>query len=81
MSLVGLTMQLVIGCLLKEPEGPGIPGACEMRELALHLLLLFCYLVFVDSRPGCPRTHIVEQAGLEPRDLPASTSQSAWINV
>lgn len=52
-----------------------------MRELALHLLLLFCYLVFVESRPGCPRTHIVEQAGLEPRDLPASTSQSAWINV
>jgi hypothetical protein len=26
-------------------------------------------------RPGCPRTHSVDQAGLELRNLPASASQ------
>ena len=26
-------------------------------------------------RPGCPRTHYVDQVGLELRDSPASTSQ------
>jgi hypothetical protein len=40
---------------------------------------LFCFLFFRDRvslcSPGCPRTHFVDQAGLELRNPPASASQ------
>jgi hypothetical protein len=40
---------------------------------------LFSLFVFQDSislcSPGCPGTHIVDQSGLELRNLPASASQ------
>jgi hypothetical protein len=42
-------------------------------------MCLFVYLVFRGRvflcSPGCPRTHSVDQAGLELRNLPASASQ------
>jgi hypothetical protein len=41
--------------------------------------LVFVFLVFRDRvslcSPGCPRTHFVDQAGLELRNLPASASR------
>jgi hypothetical protein len=44
--------------------------------------LLFCFFVFCFFQdrvspcyPGCPRTHSVDQAGLELRNLPASGSR------
>ena len=44
---------------------------------------VFCFLFFQDRVSlyslGCPGTHSVEQAGLELRNPPASTSQSARI--
>jgi len=33
------------------------------------------------SRYGCPRTHFVDQAGLQPRDLPPSASQVLGIKA
>jgi hypothetical protein len=40
----------------------------------------FFFLVFRDMvslySPGCPRTHFVDQAGLELRNLPASASRA-----
>jgi hypothetical protein len=41
---------------------------------------LFCFVLFFRNRvslcsPGCPRTHSVDQAGLELRNSPASVSQ------
>jgi hypothetical protein len=45
----------------------------------VFLLLLFCFFVFLNRvslySPGCPRTHSVDQAGRELRNLPASASQ------
>jgi hypothetical protein len=48
--------------------------------------VLFCFLFFVFrdrvslcSRPSCPETHSVDQAGLELRNLPASASRKARI--
>jgi hypothetical protein len=49
--------------------------------LFLFCCLVFCLFVFVfrdrisRCSPGCPRTHSVDQAGLELRNLPASASQ------
>lgn len=40
---------------------------------------MFLFLFFRDRvslcSPGCPGTHSVDQAGLEPRDRPASVSR------
>jgi hypothetical protein len=45
----------------------------------LFFVCLFGWLVFQDRvslcSPGCPETHFVDQAGLELRNPPASTSQ------
>jgi hypothetical protein len=43
-------------------------------------LFEFLFVCFFRDRvslysPGCPRTHFVDQAGLELRNLPASASQ------
>jgi hypothetical protein len=46
-------------------------------------LLLFCFVLFLFLffetgflySPGCPRTHFVDQAGLELRNPPASASR------
>jgi hypothetical protein len=50
-----------------------------------HIPSLFFFLVlFYFSRQGfsgCPRTHFVDQAGLELRNLPASASQVLGLNV
>jgi hypothetical protein len=48
----------------------------------LWLIFFVCLFVFRDRvslySPGCPGTHFVDQAGLELRNLPASTS---WVLV
>jgi hypothetical protein len=56
--------------------------------LTFSLLLsfvMFCVLCFPDRvslcSPGCPGTHSVDQAGLEPRNLPASASQVLGLKV
>jgi hypothetical protein len=45
----------------------------------------FFFLVFQDRvslcNPGCPRTHSVDQAGLELRNPPASASQVLGLKV
>jgi hypothetical protein len=47
--------------------------------------VLFCFFVFQDRVslciPGCPRTHSVDQAGLELRNLPASASQMLGLKA
>lgn len=48
-------------------------------SFSLSFLLLFLLLLLLSetgsfSSPGCQRTHYVDQAGFELRDLPASTS-------
>jgi hypothetical protein len=52
-------------------------------------LIYYCYyyyyLVFRDKvslySPGCPGTHFVDQAGLELRNLPASSSRVLGLKV
>jgi hypothetical protein len=54
-----------------------------MKSVHFHLrdflFSFFLFLVFRDRdslySPGCPRTHFVDQAGLELRNLPASASR------
>jgi hypothetical protein len=53
-----------------------------------HFLLFFCFcscFVFWDKvslySPGCPGTHSVDQAGLELRNPPASTSQAQGLKA
>jgi hypothetical protein len=50
-----------------------LPAQC-MCKLLLLLLLVFQDRVSLCT-PGCPRTHCVDQAGLELRNPPASASQ------
>jgi hypothetical protein len=49
------------------------------------LFFFFFFLAFPDRvslcRPGCPRTHFVDQAGLELRNLPASASRVLGLKV
>jgi hypothetical protein len=51
----------------------------------LFCLFVCLFLVFPDRislySPDCPRTHFVDQAGLELRNLPASTSQVLGLKV
>jgi hypothetical protein len=51
----------------------------------LFVWFWFWSLVFQDRvslhNPGCPRTHSVDQAGLELRNLPASASQGLGLKV
>jgi hypothetical protein len=46
--------------------------------LFLFCLFILCYFFFFKTEflysPGCPRTHFVDQAGLELRNPPASAS-------
>jgi hypothetical protein len=48
------------------------------------LFVCFCFVfrgrVSLDS-PGCPGTHFVDQAGLEPRYLPAFASRVLGLKV
>jgi hypothetical protein len=52
-----------------------------MQLVVVFVFFFVCLFVFVFQdrislySPGCPGTHFVEQAGLELRNLPASTSQ------
>jgi hypothetical protein len=50
-----------------------------LEEQLVFFLFVCLVLVFRDRvslySPGCPGTHFVEQAGLEPINLPASASQ------
>jgi hypothetical protein len=53
------------------------------EHLVCLFVLLFCFVVVVVvfrdrvslNSPGCPGIHPVDQAGLQLRNLPASTSQ------
>jgi hypothetical protein len=44
---------------------------------------LFCFCVCFSKQgsPGCPGTHAVDQAGLELRNLPTSTSPVLGLKV
>ena len=50
-----------------------------MTPFLLFFVLIFVFLFFRDRvslySPGCPGTHFIDQAGLEPRNRPASASQ------
>jgi hypothetical protein len=50
-----------------------------------HFVLFFFFLVFSRqgffNNPGCPGTHLVDQAGLELRNPPASASQVLGLKV
>jgi hypothetical protein len=49
------------------------------RQDIVSLFVCFVFFVFQDRvslcSPGCPGTHFADQAGLQLRNLPASTSQ------
>jgi hypothetical protein len=52
------------------------PGPAAIS--CILFIYLFIYLFFETGflySPGCPGTHFVDQAGLELRNLPASTSR------
>ena len=58
--------------------------------IVLFFGLLFCFVsfLFLEFRdrvslcsPGCPGTHLVDQAGLELRNLPASASASQVLGL
>lgn len=50
---------------------------CSLKDhLTIDIYVFVCCLLFeirIDS-PGCPRTNLVDRAGLELTDLPASES-------
>jgi hypothetical protein len=55
---------------------------CDLQYLPLPpsiLFIIYLFLVFRDRvslcSPGCPGTHLVDQAGLELRNPPASASR------
>jgi hypothetical protein len=57
-----------------------VEGAREVEiDVMCFVGWLVCLFVFQDRvslcSPGCPRTHFVDQADLELRNLPASASQ------
>ena len=52
----------------------------KKKRKGFLFLFLFCFVLFFQDRvslysPGCPRTHSVDQAGLELRNPPASASR------
>jgi hypothetical protein len=51
----------------------------------LFICLFIYFFVFRDKvslySPGCPGTHLVDQAGLELRNLPASASQMLGLKA
>jgi hypothetical protein len=53
--------------------------AGKLLGFVVVVVVLFCFDFFLDrvslNRPVCPGTHLVDQAGLELRKLPASASQ------
>jgi hypothetical protein len=60
--------------------------SCCGDSLTIKLVFFFFFfLVFQDRvslySPGCPGIHSVDQAGLELRNLPASTSQVLGLKV
>jgi hypothetical protein len=58
---------------------------CYLILLLYFVYLFICFFFFRDRislcSPGCPRTHSVDQAGLELRDLPASASRVLRLKV
>jgi hypothetical protein len=56
----------------------------ERHELVLclgPLIMSGVYDRFLFFSPGCPGTHSVDQAGLEPRNLPASASRALGLKA
>jgi hypothetical protein len=55
-----------------------------LNKPLLFIVCLFCF-VFRDRvslcSPGCPGTHVVDQAGLQLRNPPASASQVLGLKV
>jgi hypothetical protein len=55
-----------------------------VKFLLKSFFFFFLFFVFPDRvslcSPGCPRTHFVDQAGLELRDPPASASRVLGLN-
>jgi hypothetical protein len=65
---------------LPPPADHGIKGvSCHCLAQNFDFFLFFCFFVFRDRvslcSPGCPGTHIVDQADLELRNPPASASR------
>jgi hypothetical protein len=60
-------------------------GNSYKREHFSFFFFSSFFLVFRDRvslySPGCPRTHFIDQAGLELRNLPASASQVLGLKV
>jgi hypothetical protein len=60
-------------------------GRTTLWELLLGVLCFVLFWFFRDRvslcSPGCPGTHSIDQAGLELRKLPASTSQVLGLKV
>ena len=67
-----------------------------MSELSYFILFIYLFIYFIGFfvclffvlrdrvslySPGCPGTHSVDQAGLELRNLPASTSTSQVLGL
>jgi hypothetical protein len=80
-DLLGHTAKLTgmsVGAALWVPHDPQSCGVFVC--LFAFCFVLFCFVLFFRDKaslysPGCPGTHFVDQAGLELRNLPASTSQ------
>jgi hypothetical protein len=57
----------------------------HLSSPSFNFVFVFVFLVFRDRvslySPGCPRTHFVDQAGLELRNPPASASQVLGLKV
>jgi hypothetical protein len=54
-------------------------SSCSLNPTSHNLVFIYFSFWFFKIRflcsPGCPRTHFVDKAGLEPRDPPASASR------
>jgi hypothetical protein len=70
----------------KGDEGLDLFLATHIFFVCLFVLVLVVVVVVFQERvslfrPGCPGTHSVDQAGLELRNLPASTFQVLGLKV
>jgi hypothetical protein len=72
-------LELSLNVDLSSRPFPMIPAQWLFSDVNLLFVCLFCFLFFRDRvslySSGCPGTHFVDQAVLEPRNPPASASQ------
>jgi hypothetical protein len=87
---IGLELQMVVSHCVCWELNPSLlqEHVLLTNSLACYTYFLFCFLFFETGflcSPGCPGTRFVDQAGLELRNRPASTSRvlglKAWATT